>query len=133
MGHLFLVTQCTYQQHVFFFFQAEDGIRDKLVTGVQTCALPISSRRVTCPISSTASGGPTPRARAPASAPGRGRGSPSSTGSPGRTAARFTGRGGRGGGPPSPRRCPPAAPRGRGKQPGGAPAGQHLGSGWGRL
>src|SRR2546425_6544051 len=29
----------------FFFFQAEDGIRDKLVTGVQTCALPISARR----------------------------------------------------------------------------------------
>src|SRR5687767_15494255 len=28
---------------MFFFFQAEDGIRDKLVTGVQTCALPISS------------------------------------------------------------------------------------------
>src|SRR5205823_6745221 len=27
--------------HFFFFFQAEDGIRDKLVTGVQTCALPI--------------------------------------------------------------------------------------------
>src|SRR3989441_13337696 len=26
-----------------FFFQAEDGIRDKLVTGVQTCALPICS------------------------------------------------------------------------------------------
>src|SRR3989441_7095411 len=26
----------------FFFFKAEDGIRDKLVTGVQTCALPIS-------------------------------------------------------------------------------------------
>src|SRR5438552_4087836 len=26
-----------------FFFQAEDGIRDDLVTGVQTCALPISS------------------------------------------------------------------------------------------
>src|SRR5207247_7209343 len=25
-----------------FFFQAEDGIRDPLVTGVQTCALPIS-------------------------------------------------------------------------------------------
>src|SRR5687767_16009470 len=25
----------------FFFFQAEDGIRGKLVTGVQTCALPI--------------------------------------------------------------------------------------------
>src|SRR5437879_11951451 len=26
----------------FFFFQAEDGIRDTSVTGVQTCALPIS-------------------------------------------------------------------------------------------
>src|SRR5205085_9208090 len=29
----------------FFFFQAEDGIRDLTVTGVQTCALPISTRR----------------------------------------------------------------------------------------
>src|SRR2546425_8283288 len=29
---------------LYFFFQAEDGIRDKLVTGVQTCALPISLR-----------------------------------------------------------------------------------------
>src|SRR2546427_7074424 len=28
---------------LFFFFQAEDGIRDLTVTGVQTCALPISS------------------------------------------------------------------------------------------
>src|SRR3712207_8621763 len=28
---------------VFFFFQAEDGIRDIGVTGVQTCALPISN------------------------------------------------------------------------------------------
>src|SRR3989454_5251882 len=28
-----------------FFFQAEDGIRDYKVTGVQTCALPISTRR----------------------------------------------------------------------------------------
>src|SRR5260370_25164604 len=27
----------------FFFFQAEDGIRDSSVTGVQTCALPISA------------------------------------------------------------------------------------------
>src|SRR5260370_22221096 len=26
---------------IFFFFQAEDGIRDSSVTGVQTCALPI--------------------------------------------------------------------------------------------
>src|SRR2546428_10430636 len=31
---------------VFFFFQAEDGIRDLIVTGVQTCALPISDRDV---------------------------------------------------------------------------------------
>src|SRR2546430_8550039 len=29
----------------FFFFQAEDGIRDLTVTGVQTCALPISIER----------------------------------------------------------------------------------------
>src|SRR2546422_7388116 len=29
----------------FFFFQAEDGIRDVAVTGVQTCALPICSGR----------------------------------------------------------------------------------------
>src|SRR5438132_1433846 len=28
-----------------FFFQAEDGIRDHCVTGVQTCALPISTMR----------------------------------------------------------------------------------------
>src|SRR5207245_6382842 len=28
-----------------FFFQAEDGIRDATVTGVQTCALPISEHR----------------------------------------------------------------------------------------
>src|ERR1039457_7367585 len=28
---------------LFFFFQAEDGIRDYKVTGVQTCALPIST------------------------------------------------------------------------------------------
>src|SRR5215475_3086375 len=31
----------------FFFFQAEDGIRDFHVTGVQTCALPISTSRST--------------------------------------------------------------------------------------
>src|SRR6266545_5532577 len=40
---------------LFFFFQAEDGIRDKLVTGVQTCALPISwngSLRVARPLQS---------------------------------------------------------------------------------
>src|SRR3989454_8304566 len=30
----------------FFFFQAEDGIRDYKVTGVQTCALPIFAQRL---------------------------------------------------------------------------------------
>src|SRR5207253_7629820 len=47
------ITQITSTAHIytnsfarffFFFFQAEDGIRDGHVTGVQTCALPISSR-----------------------------------------------------------------------------------------
>src|SRR5438093_10351635 len=33
---------CPCPRRVFFFFQAEDGIRDWSVTGVQTCALPIS-------------------------------------------------------------------------------------------
>src|SRR2546430_9923171 len=37
-----LILDCTCALHVlFFFFQAEDGIRDLTVTGVQTCALPI--------------------------------------------------------------------------------------------
>src|SRR5258708_8502789 len=35
-GHVYML---------FFFFQAEDGIRDDLVTGVQTCALPIFTVR----------------------------------------------------------------------------------------
>src|SRR5256885_6266475 len=34
---------CTSSVGIFFFFQAEDGIRDYKVTGVQTCALPISA------------------------------------------------------------------------------------------
>src|SRR6266853_5836034 len=34
-----------YSIQLFFFFQAEDGIRDLTVTGVQTCALPISYER----------------------------------------------------------------------------------------
>src|SRR5437763_10074273 len=32
---------CSIVSWIFFFFQAEDGIRDTSVTGVQTCALPI--------------------------------------------------------------------------------------------
>src|SRR5437870_9406535 len=45
----------------FFFFQAEDGIRDGHVTGVQTCALPIYDtvlRRVKVPSSATLSSNP---------------------------------------------------------------------------
>src|SRR5690348_9449671 len=34
------------EECVYFFFQAEDGIRDGRVTGVQTCALPISPENV---------------------------------------------------------------------------------------
>src|SRR5476649_2773946 len=42
----FLLKNCTYHLNKFllqniFFFQAEDGIRDHCMTGVQTCALPI--------------------------------------------------------------------------------------------
>src|SRR5438046_7016195 len=36
---------CFFHFFFCFFFQAEDGIRDWSVTGVQTCALPISQRR----------------------------------------------------------------------------------------
>src|SRR3989441_139096 len=39
-----MISSCIF----FFFFQAEDGIRDKLVTGVQTCALPILLKRDAC-------------------------------------------------------------------------------------
>src|SRR2546421_9442940 len=41
---VFLLTS-EYVMLVFFFFQAEDGIRDLIVTGVQTCALPICAGR----------------------------------------------------------------------------------------
>src|SRR5207244_5370986 len=40
-----------YNRYYFIFFQAEDGIRDDLVTGVQTCALPISRKRRGPPVS----------------------------------------------------------------------------------
>src|SRR6266498_3446536 len=43
---LFFLIKETSFRRVFFFFQAEDGIRDADVTGVQTCALPISAERV---------------------------------------------------------------------------------------
>src|SRR5699024_11564235 len=38
---LMLFVAPTFLRHISFFFQAEDGIRDRNVTGVQTCALPI--------------------------------------------------------------------------------------------
>src|SRR2546422_3855676 len=43
---------------VFFFFQAEDGIRDVAVTGVQTCALPIYVCQTYCRRGSYRSFGP---------------------------------------------------------------------------
>src|SRR2546422_4161855 len=61
----------------FFFFQAEDGIRDVAVTGVQTCALPISPppgrriRRRELPARSAVPP-PAPRAKAAGHWPGRG-------------------------------------------------------------
>src|SRR5207245_6036793 len=39
--HMMQVWMCFAAYYVLFFFQAEDGIRDATVTGVQTCALPI--------------------------------------------------------------------------------------------
>src|SRR3712207_7249803 len=50
----------------FFFFQAEDGIRDIGVTGVQTCALPISTAAPAPRRCRTAPAGRRARARAPA-------------------------------------------------------------------
>src|SRR5437667_6359985 len=41
---LFFFFVLFYHFFCFFFFQAEDGIRDRDVTGVQTCALPIYYR-----------------------------------------------------------------------------------------
>src|SRR6266478_7835122 len=54
---------------VFFFFQAEDGIRDLTVTGVQTCALPIwipgrrNAAKLPCPLRRPAKGKCAPQSR----------------------------------------------------------------------
>src|SRR5256885_16905304 len=53
--------------HFFFFFQAEDGIRDYKVTGVQTCALPISQPQAAGRAHGTRRGSGVPRTRAAAS------------------------------------------------------------------
>src|SRR2546429_3666277 len=80
---------------LFFFFQAEDGIRDVAVTGVQTCALPISAGSTTAPAGvpghwsrpsstpspSASAGQPLASTRAPAGVPGHWS-RPSSTPSP---------------------------------------------------
>src|SRR5207248_8767712 len=55
-----------YFVRIFFFFQAEDGIRDRTVTGVQTCALPIS---ITYGIQSPVAFAIAPPAAGPATAP----------------------------------------------------------------
>src|SRR5690554_7423365 len=44
--YLFILLYIGYVLFYFFFFQAEDGIRDADVTGVQTCALPIFRQRL---------------------------------------------------------------------------------------
>src|SRR5947209_16191674 len=76
----------------YFFFQAEDGIRDIGVTGVQTCALPISPARGGLPGAGT-------------TGVGRGRAAP------GRRFVPVARRGGPGGGLPPRRSIPgPAAP-----------------------
>src|SRR5207244_7784924 len=53
-GQLEVRACCHVTVWLLFFFQAEDGIRDDLVTGVQTCALPIfrRSRHVASPSAS---------------------------------------------------------------------------------
>src|SRR5438270_8913246 len=43
MRNIYFIDLLTLNYYFFFFFQAEDGIRDLTVTGVQTCALPISN------------------------------------------------------------------------------------------
>src|SRR5256885_9443702 len=62
----------TYSVFFFFFFQAEDGIRDYKVTGVQTCALPIS-RKTPAYCSSSSPPAPGPEARSTRRRWGRGK------------------------------------------------------------
>src|SRR2546430_13422786 len=47
---MLLCSYVIYIDFFFFFFQAEDGIRDLTVTGVQTCALPISHPSIQGPM-----------------------------------------------------------------------------------
>src|SRR2546426_10810951 len=109
----------------YFFFQAEDGIRDYKVTGVQTCALPIWGQRA--PSSRWADGyGSGGRRLHRRGGPGRGgevhagalaRGAARRRGTPGDggTAARRAGRGG--GGAPGSAPVSPREVAGRGARP----------------
>src|SRR5256886_8311135 len=69
---------------VFFFFQAEDGIRDLTVTGVQTCALPILPQPIRAPLRAPNAAPASAPSRPPSSAPTSG---PAATNgpTPGRT------------------------------------------------
>src|SRR5256885_3403076 len=49
MDRLVQVSSYVPEDSLYFFFQAEDGIRDYKVTGVQTCALPMSLACTTTP------------------------------------------------------------------------------------
>src|SRR5437879_11648410 len=64
---------------MFFFFQAEDGIRDTSVTGVQTCALPISPRTSPCRRAPVAHGPDTGPIRWPGPTAAAGPGPPATT------------------------------------------------------
>src|SRR5256885_9364008 len=70
----------------FFFFQAEDGIRDYKVTGVQTCALPIWGNRLSSRCATT----PATRARPRRDQPPAGRPNSSATPSRGGTTPNAT-------------------------------------------
>src|SRR2546430_6063576 len=67
---LMLVVPTIMHLVLVFFFQAEDGIRDLTVTGVQTCALPISASLAGLLGSARYISSSSVRARRPASPPG---------------------------------------------------------------
>src|SRR5690625_5693867 len=69
---------------LFFFFQAEDGIRDGHVTGVQTCALPIWTSPAPSP-GAPGSVAASPRRQGPAATAGRDRRPPPGRGGSGRS------------------------------------------------
>src|SRR3989454_8961896 len=103
----------------FFFFQAEDGIRDYKVTGVQTCALPIWARAGRAAGLPDRVDRPQPLVSAAASRPGP----PAPLGGRRGDAALGAGPGGRGYGPAAARPSAGLAGRGRPRELVGAGAG----------